>query len=519
MYLIYQDLKKIRKWIWISLATLISIMGVAFLWSEGQLDRMYGGKTPNVDLFQFRPVTGKMAIVHTNILSIAGDSFVTDQTLIFNQKEILAINQDSTFDVDTRVIDGKGKYLIPGLVDSHVHLFKSKNDLLLYLVNGITGIREMKGRAFHLAWRDSIRRGHLGPRMFVASEKLQSYKRMTGVFNKWARGDLNVKYTQPKEELLNSLEEEGYDAIKLGSHLSAEDYRLIQEASEDLSIPIVGHIPYSMEFEDFWKSNQYEVAHIEEFVKALINSYYEQGLNDTDTLLLDYVSEQAPLVSQKMVDRDIAVVSTLWLMESLLPQKLALDSLLQAVELSYVNPGLVEGTPMTKRALGWLPEMNLYRMPKDLSEEEKTGRLSYWAQYIEAHHLLLASMLEKEVRILAGTDANLPVVVPGFSLHDELESLVKGGMSPLQALQSATLIPNEWMGIKSGKITRGYIPDLLILEGNPLENIRNTRSICGVVAHGKYFDRGLLDEMLSELKRINGQSRRKDISPWIQPQE
>ena len=124
-------------------------------------------------------------------------------------------------------------------------------------------------------------------------------------------------------------------------------------------------------------------------------------------------------------------------------------------------------------------------------------------------------MVDKGVKILAGTDSNIPVMVPGFALHDELKSLTQSGMSPSQALLSATTIPANWMKIRSGKILPDYRADLVLLNKNPLDNIENTKTIEMVIMNGKVFNRNQLDAILNTVKETNDRSRNKEISSFV----
>ena len=128
-------------------------------------------------------------------------------------------------------------------------------------------------------------------------------------------------------------------------------------------------------------------------------------------------------------------------------------------------------------------------------------------------------MLEHNAIVLVGTDANAPVMVPGFSLHDEFNTLAQSGMSNSQILQSATKIPAAWMKQKSGVIKKGYRADLVLLDKNPLENIENTKSINTVILNGKMFNRQKLDAMLSAVKSANDESRSVDISQYTRMYE
>ncbi len=229
---------------------------------------------------------------------------------------------------------------------------------------------------------------------------------------------------------------------------------------------------------------------------------------------MDYLQEKADQLAKKISENKIAVVSTLLLMERLPYQKFNLDSILTAVDLEYVNPGILEGTVMTSRALGWLPEVNLYRLNDGLSEEDIRGEKKYWNNYVTAHHILLKSFFQNEVIILCGTDANLPVTVPGFSMHEELALLVQLGMDNESALISATYAPAKWLNVKAGKVSPNYIADLILLNKNPLESIENTKEIHAVISKGNYLSRDLLDSMLMDIKTINDDFRKVEIDKW-----
>jgi imidazolonepropionase-like amidohydrolase len=123
-------------------------------------------------------------------------------------------------------------------------------------------------------------------------------------------------------------------------------------------------------------------------------------------------------------------------------------------------------------------------------------------------------MVKNGVTLLAGTDANVPTAVPGFSMHDELQSLTKAGMTPSQALLAATATPAKWMKVKSGKVVQGYNADLVLLDANPLIDIKNTKTINTVISNGRLIPRQQLDQMLSEVKTVNDQSRKTDIDQF-----
>ncbi len=508
-------LKQIKKWllrITFIIATIIT-MGVVF--ANYELKHMFGGYTEVVDATQFNIISKPTIITNVNVLSPDGKGFIKNQNVWLDNGEIISIDTINQVSKENLIINGQDKYLIPGLIDSHVHTWQSPNDLLLYLANGVTHIREMMGSSQHLKWRQEIEEGkRLGPKMFVASNKIQSFGLFEGWFMNWIQGNINLNKTDNAISTLHLLSNEGYDAVKLGSLLNKENYMAMSSATEKVNIPLIGHLPLSVGLKELWSSNQKEVAHIEEIVKALRTEFGRVNIENRNEFL-QFVQSRSDEIADNLLKNEIVIISTLSLTKKFSRQKFGLDMLLKEIQLPYANPGLIEGTLLTSRGLGWLPEVNLYRLPENLNSKEQLRRKIYWNTYTKAHQIMFKTMVDKGVQILAGTDSNIPVMVPGFALHNELKSLTQSGMSPSQALHSATAVPANWMKIKSGKISPSYQADLVLLNKNPLDNIENTKTIEMVILNGKVFNRNQLDAILYAVKEANDRSRNKEISSFV----
>ena len=181
--------KKIIKY---SLAVLFILSVLFSIWINQEGKSMYGGLTQVVDHKQFDPQTGAFAIKNTFVLSPEGDRFIAGQTVLIQQNKIVAMDSVVTIPSDVTIIDGSNKYLIPGLIDAHVHLFQSPNDLLLYIANGVTDIRELIGEENHLLWKKQIEAGRVGPRMFVASPRLGTFGFLEGKMMEFSQGFKNI---------------------------------------------------------------------------------------------------------------------------------------------------------------------------------------------------------------------------------------------------------------------------------------------------------------------------------------
>ena len=508
--------RKLKKWLLRISSILMLILIAGLFFANYELKKMFGAYTDVVDTSQLDVVPTPTTITNISILSPDGNRFIENQTVRIDKGKIISIDSLNKVPTAQLIINGEGKYLIPGLVDAHVHTWQSPNDLLLYVANGVTHIREMMGSPEHLKWRQEIEEGRrLGPKMFVASNKIQSFKPLKGWFMNWSQGNINLNKSDKAFPTLKNLSTQGYDAIKIGTFLSKDTYKALSAEIDKIDLPLIGHIPISINLEEFWLSNQKEVAHIEEFVKALNREFGYYNKENADEFL-EFVKERSNEIANNLLKHKITVVSTLGLTESFLRQKFDLDKLLKTVQLSYVNPGITEGTILTSRALGWLPKVNLYRLPKNLNPEEVSGIKIFWDTYVKAHQIILKALAENGVQVLAGTDSNIPVMTPGFALHNELKSLTQSGMSPSQALRSATAAPANRMKIKSGKILPNHRADLIILNKNPLKNIENTKTIETVILKGKVFNRTQLDAILNAVKKANDKSRTTDITSYVE---
>lgn len=508
--------RKIIKYGFVLLILSTVIMG--FLANQNMI-QIYGGKTEVVDYNTFKPGNNTVCISNVNILTPDGDAFTSNQTVLIENGIITAI--DSLYQQSKEVtnIDGEGKFLIPGLIDSHVHLFKSPNDLLLYVANGVTEIRELIGEEDHLKWRKEIKEGRIGPDMYIASPRLGSFGLVEGWWMNWTQGFNNIRDAEEAESMVKAYAEKGYDAVKIYSYLNEEAYDAINKVAIAEGMDVVGHVPFSLVLSDIFKSNQSDIAHLEEIMNAFSREFGDlKNQNGADSFLT-YVDKRSKEIAPELINNDISVTTTLWLTKTFIRQKFELQKVLEEVELVYENPGISEWDEMIPQGLGWLPEVNRYKLAENLSDEDKDWLKIFWTTYGQACEVILKNLSEEGVTILAGTDTNLPPTVPGFSLHDELTTLNKAGMTASQVLQSATAIPASRLGSNTGKIEQGYKANLVLLDENPLENIANTRKINTVFLSGKVFGRALLDEMLEGVKRANDASREKNIDQFMKGKE
>ncbi len=483
---------------------LLSLLGGlgTYIFVRDAVDGMYGGKAQTADLIASPTKPAKVIITNASVLAPSGTEFLTGHDVVLENETITFIGPNADRTGTPVIINADGQYLIPGLVDSHVHFWRSENDLLLYIANGVTLVREMHGTDLHLKWRSEINAGRLGPDLNIIAAQLATYDFAQGIWVDWTAERNVVRSDADVRRTVKSLLDAGFDGLKASSYLSRPAYQAASRETLKHEARFVGHIPVAANLNDLYASNQSEVAHVEEFVKALNREFGNYNSKNTEAFLT-FVRERADDVAAKVKQNDIVVTSTLALVESFPSQMLDLDTALQGVELDYVNPGVTTG-----QAMGWLDEKNRYHIPESYRTGEWKQRYgTYWAAYGEAQKILYQAFIKADVTLFAGTDANVPVMVPGFSLHEELATMQKNGMTPVKALASATYQPAEWLGYKAGRIQTGYEANLMLLTENPLDDISATKSIDTVFVNGNLLNRSDLDQLLNTVKTANAHSR------------
>ncbi len=499
-----------RRLLYAAIIVIVVFMSV-FIWADNELNKVLGKSTKVINISSIVKASKTVQIKNVNILSEDCTYFVNNQDVLIKDGVIIQIGKNQLLDSTITIIDGTGKFLIPGLVDSHVHLKESKNDLFLYLANGVTSIREMAGSDAILEWRKEILNDSIGPRMFIASPPIFSESGLTGYYYSWTRHSINYSTQKDAEKAIKKIKEQGYDAIKMYGFVNPEMFKTTIAIAKKQNIPVIGHIPL-VDLETFYQSGQIEVAHVEELTIKTIDEF-GKSISKNPKEYLQFLKVRSDQIAKKLRKNNISVTSTVWLCESFSNQRFGLKAKLKEIELQYVNPKIIEGTPLYK--LGWLPGENGYEY--DGENDDKAKRLSktFWNTYAEATHIMTKALVDNKVTIMAGTDANVATVVPGFSLHEELESLSKTGMTNSQVLYSATVAPGNWMKKNTGKIKAGYKADLILLTKNPLENITNTKAIEYVFFDKYKIDKIQIENILKAIEDANNQNRNIKIDEYL----
>ena len=361
----------------------LGILICVFIWADNELNKVLGNSTKVINISSIVRPSETIQIKNANVLSEDCSYFIKNQDVIIEDGKIINLGKNLLLGSTVTIIDGTNKYLIPGLIDSHVHLKESKNDLFLYLVNGVTSVREMAGRPIALEWKKTIQKNGIGPRMFVASPVIfSSESGLTGYYYTWTRQSINYSTKDEAEKEIKHIKEQGYDAVKMYGFVNPEMFKTTIEIAKKYNIPVIGHIPL-VNLETFYQSGQKEVAHVEELTVKTIDDF-GKSISKNPEEYLAYLKTRSVQIAKKLNKNNISVTSTVWLCESFLNQRFDLKLKLKEIELKYVNPKIIEGTPLYK--LGWLPTKNGYEYDGEDNPDTKKLSLIYWKTYAKWNH-------------------------------------------------------------------------------------------------------------------------------------
>ena len=370
-------------------------------------------------------------------------------------------------------VDGTGRFLIAGLWDMHVPALWDpavvRTFLPLFVANGVTGIRDMGGPLDEvLAARAALQAGRvIGPRIVAAGPMLDGPEPIHPG-ESWA-----ISSVEEAEQAVDSLSRAGVDFLKVYTLLPAGAFRAIAERASILGMPFAGHVPASVTPLEAARLGMRSMEHL----RTELDGLCDPGEPDECAELFAALREDDVWQTPTLSVRHFALTG-------------CEDGVL-ASRLRYLPP-VVRGFWASARE----------RAANHSAEE--SARL---AEQLSRQRLLTAALRDGGVPILAGSDAGNPCLFPGFTLHDELELLVAAGLSTAEALAAASVSASRYLGATDslGSIREGRLADLVLLDANPLTDIRNTRRIAVVVLRGVAHDRAELDRLLEDAAAVAGQ--------------
>jgi len=437
-------------------------------------------------LLQTASGADSLVLAHVTVIDVAGGTATPNESVVITGNRIADVGADDKIVAPrgAKVIDAAGKFVIPGLWDMHVHWY-TRQSLSLFVANGVTGIRQMFGNPDLLKWRDEIARGSLeGPRMVVASPIVD------GDLPIWP-GSTVVHDAAEGRKAVDDAKRSGADFVKVYSLLSRDAYLGIADEAKRQGIQYVGHVPFSISATEASEAGQRSIEHL---MGILLASSDEEA-----QLQRQLVGSSTPVITRFRVEaRGLATYNpakAASLFETFVKHDTWQCPTLTMLRSEYVDDASLRNDPR----LAFIPRPMQQRWAARTFNRGEQGN-AIAKRLFEKDVELVGAMKRAGVPILAGTDTGNPFCFPGFSLHDELVLLVAAGLTPAEALRAATVDPAKFLGLTQmlGTIDAGKVADLVVLDGNPLEDIRNTQRIDAVIANGHLFERKALDKMLVE---------------------
>jgi imidazolonepropionase-like amidohydrolase len=420
-----------------------------------------------------------------NIITMVKEEVKEHQTIVTKNGKIMAIGtfKKVKFGKDALVIDGKGKYIIPGLAEMHGHvppiedIQPMKDVLALFAVNGITTVRGMLGHPKHLELRSMVQKGELiSPHFYTTGPSVNG---------------MSVSSPEAGAEMVRKQKNAGYDFLKMHPGLSRAKFDSIAATAKKVGIPFVGHVSFGV---GVWRAIEAEyssIDHLDGFIEGLvpgIETMVEQqtgpfGLHVADRADTTKISQ----LIQELKSNNIWVVPTQSLGERWFSPHYTSDDFRNDPNKKFMSANTV----------------NQWIQSKDNLMNDPNYNVSKAEYFLKLRRKLVLECQKNGVGLLLGCDAPQIFNVPGFSTHNELEYLVVAGLTPYEALKTGTVNVAKYLNVKNaGTIEVGSVSDLILLNGNPLKDINQVRTQSGVMIGSKWMDKIFID---NELKRLTKQ--------------
>ncbi len=430
----------------------------------------------------FKVISQDILIRHINVIDVVNKNIQTNRTILISNGKIKKISSRSFKAGNARIINGKGKFLIPGLWDMHVHTADSAY-LKLFIDNGVTGIRDMGGATLManngcesivleklMAWRKLIQTGLLmGPRMFLSGPTVSN----TG----WP-SSINISSPETARNAVRKLSRLGIDFIKVYEAIPLETYLTLAKEAKAAGLHIAGHVPVeTVSLLEASNAGQHSIEHIRD---ALLMSFTTQREELLHFFKEDAWSQTDIEWGLKQFDETEKLIEAFKRNNTWLVPTLAVEWAKVAVRDSlYVNDARRHMLPETVRNAFESYVSKKRALP---AKDRKSDSL-WW----DKQKRLVKRMHQAGIPFMAGTDCACEGGIPGYSLHKELQLFVEAGLTPFEALQTATINPVKFLSMTDslGTVEQGKIADLVILESNPTLNISATQSIFAVIINGK----------------------------------
>ena len=436
--------------------------------------------------------SGPIYITHVTVIDTETGRELRDQTVVISGDRISGVKSSQKVKplAGSKVVDASGKFLIPGLWDMHVHRAEYESTYAMYLVNGVTGIRDMAGPPDANKFRTELAAKTIdAPHTYLASPIIDGYP------PRWP-GQIAVRNAEEARRVVDSQKHNGADFIKVYDRLSRESYFAIIDEARRQHIPVVGHVPFAISAWEASASGQISIEHLHAVPVACSSREAEiraelvaspNNWKVWNRLYLEAYESYTDAKCQRLFEEFRR--NGTWSV----PTLVVFRSAALSHDPQFRNDDRLRYFGGQMRT--WLARVSVAERTNFDDSDFALER-----ELFTRRKALVGKLFRGGVPLLAGTDTPNPWVFPGFGLHDELALLAESGVSPLGALQAATRNPALFLGAtdKCGTVAPGKIADLVLLDADPLADIHNTTKIREVFLGGKEFDRSALDEILKK---------------------
>ena len=431
-----------------------------------------------------------IAFLHATVIPMDRERTLRDHTVVVADGKIIAIGPTSRVKVPIGAlrIDATGRYLIPALCDMHVHLLGEAWNIMVppeaqltgkniphesflfpFIANGVTTVQELFAKPEQIALRQQLVRGELlGPRLILAQTLDGPKKAWPPPLTTWVASPGEAR------EAVRQAKAAGFDKIKVYSFLDRESYDAIISTARELKMDVIGHVPMSVSVEYVLDAGQKLIAHSEEVAK------HARG---------DFSAERIDYFADRMAKSGVWMTPTLVTTHSLLDLFDNPDSVLARPEAKYFRH------PMQAAVWSFMIEKLYLPTPAEARAKLRQDFERFQRPLTKAFH-------DKGGKLMTGTDAIIPGIVPGFAVHRELKELVEVGLTPFEALRTSTTAPFEYLGEidKAGTIEVGKNSDLLLLDENPLKDISGASKVAGVLIRGRWLAKDEIKKRMTEIE-------------------
>lgn len=454
-----------------------------------------------------------LVVDHVSVIDVEGGRTLSDQRVVISGRRITAVGAAASTAAPARatIVDGRGKFLMPGMWDMHIHVSgdptKPQYAFPLLLANGITGIRDMGfGVDGLIFFRKEVAEGRiLGPRILGAGVLVDGAPHVYP-----AAITLEVTTPEAARHAVDSLKARGVNFIKAYEMLKPDVYLALADQAKKDGLPIGGHLPLQVTAQQAINAGMHSFEHLRNWnvacstkadsLIAVATAMIERG-KDTPGMALR-ASIHAAIHPTAFDTFDAAKC------DALISAAVQHDA--WETPTLGLNVQRAFGFDTTERFQKWVPYLadsmsvswkrTAQTTPPTAAQIAARDENMKRAEYFFS---LVRRMKAAGTRFLAGTDFPIPVMIPGVGVHEELALFVRAGFTNADALRTATLNPAIYLGLADsvGTVAPGKVAELVLLDGNPLDDIRNVSRVQAVWRAGRYLDRNAIDAMLADLKR------------------